>query len=56
MAHGEPVPPFPRKVYEYLDYRLYLRDFYAYQKQHVYGFSYRVLSRRAGCRSTQANE
>lgn len=43
---------FPRRVYEYLDYRRYLADYYTHQKIHEYGFSYRLLAQRAGCRST----
>lgn len=43
---------FERSVYEYLDYRRYLVEYCAHQKKHEYGFSYRVFSRRAGCRST----
>lgn len=43
---------FRRRVFEYLDYRKYLADFYAHHKKHEYGFSYRVLSHRAQCRST----
>jgi uncharacterized protein (TIGR02147 family) len=42
---------FARRVYEYLDYRQFLADYYAHQKLHGYGFSYRVLAQRAGCRS-----
>lgn len=39
-------------MFEYLDGREFLRDYYAHQKEHEYGFSYRVLARRAGCKST----
>ena len=39
-------------VFRYLDYRRFLADYYARQKRTEYGFSYRVLSRRAGCKST----
>lgn len=35
-------------IYGYLDYRAYLRDFYAAGKQHSSAFSYRYLARRAG--------
>lgn len=38
-------------VYDYLDYRAYLRDFYDNRKQHGRGFSYRAFSRRAGLKS-----
>ena len=39
-------------VFEYLDYREFLRDFYAERKANEYGFSYRAFSKRAGLRST----
>ncbi len=39
-------------VFEYLDYREYLRDFYVDRKATEYGFSYRAFSKRAGLRST----
>jgi len=39
-------------VFEYLDYRQYLRDFYLYCKANEYGFSHRSFSRRAGLRSS----
>jgi uncharacterized protein (TIGR02147 family) len=39
-------------VFEYLDYREFLRDFYRHKKAAEYGFSYRAFSRRAGLRST----
>jgi uncharacterized protein (TIGR02147 family) len=39
-------------VFEYLDYREFLRDFYQEKKATEYGFSYRAFSRRAGLRST----
>jgi uncharacterized protein (TIGR02147 family) len=35
-------------VFEYLDYRAYLRDYYAYAKEARRGFSFRNFSRRAG--------
>lgn len=38
-------------VFQYLDYRAYLRDFYADRKARGRGFSYRAFSRRAGLRS-----
>lgn len=37
-------------LFNYLDYRHYLRDWLVAAKKH-YGFSYRVFSRRAGLRS-----
>ncbi|MBN1654557.1 MAG: TIGR02147 family protein [Deltaproteobacteria bacterium] len=39
-------------VFEYLDFRKYLRDYYQYCKRNEYGFSHRAFSRRAGLRST----
>lgn len=39
-------------VFEYLDFRQYLRDYYQDCKAHEYGFSHRAFSRRAGLRST----
>ena len=39
-------------VFEYLDYRAFLRDFYQHRKATEYGFSHRSFSRRAGLRST----
>jgi uncharacterized protein (TIGR02147 family) len=39
-------------VFEYLDYRQYLRDFYASQKASSKSFSHRAFSRRAGLRSS----
>lgn len=52
MSPSNSVPPLTREVYEYLDYRCYLRDHYLHHKEHEYGFSYRVFARRAGCRSS----
>lgn len=43
--------PFPRRVFEYLDYREFLTDFYAHQKANSYGFSYRTFAKAAGCKS-----
>lgn len=40
------------RVFEYVDYRRFLADYYAYQKARRYGFSFRVFSRRAGIRSS----
>jgi uncharacterized protein (TIGR02147 family) len=39
-------------VFEYLDYRIYLRDYYQFCKANEYGFSHRAFSRRAGLRSS----
>jgi uncharacterized protein (TIGR02147 family) len=39
-------------IFEYLDYRAYLRDFYAQQKARSAAFSHRAFSRRAGLRSS----
>ena len=39
-------------IFEYLDYRAYLRDFYAQQKGKSAAFSHRAFSRRAGLRSS----
>lgn len=47
MASGERV-----NVFEYLDYRAYLRDYYLERKSNEYGFSHRSFSKRAGLRST----
>lgn len=47
MASGASV-----HVFEYLDYRQYLRDFYASQKAKSAAFSHRAFSRRAGLRSS----
>ncbi len=45
MADGEP------NVFEYLDARVYLREFYSSKKRQFRGFSYRAFSKRAGLRS-----
>lgn len=47
MASEQPV-----HIFEYLDYRQYLRDFYAAQKARSKSFSHRAFSRRAGLRSS----
>lgn len=47
MTNGQRV-----NIYEYLDYREFLRDFYADRKANEYGFSHRAFSKRAGLRST----
>ena len=47
------VPASSDSVFGYLDYRRFLADYYARQKRTEYGFSYRVLSRRAGCKSAR---
>lgn len=41
----------PVSVYEFLDYRAFLREFYAAKKSASRGFSYRVFSKRAGVAS-----
>jgi uncharacterized protein (TIGR02147 family) len=38
-------------VFDYLDYRAFLRDFYVHRKQTQRGFSHRAFSRRAGLAS-----
>jgi uncharacterized protein (TIGR02147 family) len=43
--------PFSRRVFEYLDYREYLTDFYTHQKANSYGFSYRTFAKAVGCKS-----
>ena len=35
-------------VFEYRDYRVFLRDSYEYRKKSEYGFSYRAFAKRAG--------
>lgn len=42
----------PVNVFEYLDYRVLLRDLFAHKKRTEYGFSHRAFARRAGLRST----
>ena len=42
----------PVHVFAYLDYREFLRDFYAGKKSSDRGFSHRAFSKRAGLRST----
>lgn len=39
------------QVYDYMDYRAYLKDYYTRAKQHTRHMSFRYLSRRAGFRS-----
>ena len=41
----------PADVYAYLDYRAFLRDFYAEKKANNPVFSYRSFSKRAGVAS-----
>ncbi len=43
-------PPAP-DVFDYLDYRAFLRDTYAHKKAHGRGFSFRAFSRRAGLKA-----
>lgn len=45
MAAGAP------DVFQYLDYRAFLRDYYLDRKERGRGFSYRAFSRKAGLRS-----
>jgi uncharacterized protein (TIGR02147 family) len=40
------------EVFRYEDYRKFLADHYAYAKEHDYGFSFRVFSKRAGISSS----
>lgn len=44
-------PASPVDVYEYLDYRALLRDYYLAKKAQGRGFSYRAFARRAGLRA-----
>ena len=46
MTRGSPID-----VYGYLDYRAFLRDYYAKKKELTKGFSHRSFSRRAGLSS-----
>ncbi len=39
-------------IFEYLDYRRYLRDLYQHRKATSYGFSHRSFSRRVGLKSS----
>jgi uncharacterized protein (TIGR02147 family) len=41
-------PSEPVDLYDYVDYRAYLRDYYAHAKQNRRGFSHRAFSRRVG--------
>jgi uncharacterized protein (TIGR02147 family) len=43
--------PSAIEVFEYLDYRAFLADFYAERKRQARGFSFRAFSRRAGLKS-----
>lgn len=45
------VAPSGPDVFQYLDYRAFLRDYYVDRKTHGRGFSFRAFSRRAGLRS-----
>ncbi len=45
------APPPDVDVFEYLDYRAFLRDFYQARKAKGRGFSYRSFSRKAGLKS-----
>jgi len=46
VTRGSPID-----VYQYLDYRAFLRDYYAKKKELTRAFSYRSFSRRAGLKS-----
>lgn len=46
-----PMPPRLPRVFDYLDYRAYLRDYYTAKKEQGGAFSYRAFSKRAGIRS-----
>jgi hypothetical protein len=35
-------------IYDYVDYRFFLRDFVAHQKKRVRGFTYRSFASQAG--------
>jgi len=48
MREYRSVPKVQIDVFEYLDYRAYLRDYYAAKKAEKKGFSYRSFARRAG--------
>jgi uncharacterized protein (TIGR02147 family) len=43
-----PTPDPPVDVFEYVDYRAYLREFYSDAKKNRRGFSHRAFSRRVG--------
>lgn len=45
------MSPRSPSVFDYLDYRAFLRDYYVAKKEHGRGFSYRAFSKRAGIRS-----
>ena len=48
-CHSEAVDrPREVDVFEYRDYRAFLRDVYRWRKQTEYGFSYRAFAKRAG--------
>jgi uncharacterized protein (TIGR02147 family) len=40
--------PLDVEVFDYRDYRAYLRDVYQSRKSSEYGFSYRAFAKRAG--------
>lgn len=44
-------PPESIDVFEYVDYREFLEDYYRFKKAQGRGFSYRAFSRRAGLKS-----
>lgn len=45
------MPASPIDVFDYVDYRAFLRDYYAAMKERKRGFSFRAFSRRAKLRS-----
>lgn len=51
MSAQQPMTEQP-KIYHYLDYQQFLRDMYVYKKTRIHGFSYRMLSRQAGLKSS----
>ncbi len=51
VGYTQRVSATPPEVFQFLDYRAYLREFYAFKKAGPRAFSYRVFSRRAGLKS-----
>lgn len=52
MQHKERVSPVKPQLYEYSDYRAFLRDFYRMKKSaSPLSFSFRIFSQRAGLKS-----
>lgn len=48
MEHRMPHYGWEPSIFEYLDYRAFLQDYYDHAKVHLPAFSYRYFSRRAG--------